>query len=116
MVYMVMLTMQFVTATLRIRLVTAFLAIVIIPLAIVSAIQSRFMFDVLDQDTRDGLRIAAQQTALGVDSFFEESQKSTLKVARMEVLARYLDASGKRTVRQPRRNRGPAQPGHFSRT
>jgi GAF domain-containing protein/HAMP domain-containing protein len=91
MVYVVMLTMQFVMATMRIRLVTAFLAIVIIPLSVLTAIQSRFMFDVLDNETREGLRIAASQTALGIDSFFEDTRRSTDQVSQLEVLAEYLE-------------------------
>ena len=90
MIYIVMLAMQFVTATLRVRLVTAFMAIVIIPLAILSLIQSRFMFNVLSDEVNRALQLAAQQTAFGIDRFMEESQRSVSEAAQFDIFTRYL--------------------------
>jgi HAMP domain-containing protein len=90
MVYVVLLAMQFVTATLRVRLVTTFLTIVLIPLAVLSLIQSGFMFNVLTSEVNRSLQLAAQQTAMGVDRFMNESQRSVQEAAQLEVFRRYL--------------------------
>lgn len=90
MIYIVMLAMQFVTATLRVRLVTAFMAIVIIPLAILSVIQSRFTFNVLSDEVNRALQLAAQQTAFGIDRFMEDSQRSVSEAAQMDIFNKFL--------------------------
>ncbi len=90
MISAVMLAMQFVTASLRVRLVTILLVIVIIPLTILSLIQSQFMFSVLTGEVNGALELAAQQTAYGVDRFMDERQQSVLNASRLDVFSRYL--------------------------
>lgn len=88
--YAVMLATQFVITTLRIRLVTAFLAIVIIPLAILSVIQSRFTFSVLTNEVTQALKLTAQQTAAGVDRFMNDKQRSIMEAAQQNLFSTYL--------------------------
>ena len=90
MIAAVLLAMQFVTASLRVRLVTVFMAIVIIPLAILSLIQSQFMFSILTNEVYGALDLAAQQTAYGVDRFLDEKQKTILNATQLDVFGRYL--------------------------
>ncbi len=90
MIYVTMQAMQFVTATLRIRLVTIFMAIVIIPLAILSIIQSRFMFNELTREADQAQLQAAQQAAFGVEMFITDTQKSLLETTKLEIFNKYL--------------------------
>ncbi len=90
MTYMVLLSMQFVTATLRIRLVTSFIAIVIIPLVILSFIQSGFTSQVQRGEVDRSLLLAAQQTAIGIDQFITSTRDSVLNASKFEVFSRYL--------------------------
>lgn len=89
-IFVVLLTTQFVTATLRIRLITVFLAIVIIPLGVLSLIQGRFMLNVLTDEVNRSLQLASQQTAFGVDRFLSDSQRSVQEAAQLDVFHRYL--------------------------
>jgi hypothetical protein len=90
MITVVLLAMQFVTATLRIRLVTAFMAIVIIPLAILSAIQGQFTLSVLTNELSSSMRLAAQQTSLGVEKFIQEREQRVNEAAGFPIFAEYL--------------------------
>jgi HAMP domain-containing protein len=91
MVYVTMQVMQFVTATLRIRLVTIFIAIVVVPLSILSIVQSGFMFNELTREINQAQRQASGQVAYAVDQFIENSQDSVREAARLPSLARYLE-------------------------
>ena len=101
MIYVVLLAMQFVATTLRIRLVTSFIAIVIIPLSILSVIQSRFTFDVLYQENNHSLMLAAQQTALQIDTFLEKTRVNVDEAAKFEIFNRYLELSPEERVGSP---------------
>jgi GAF domain-containing protein/HAMP domain-containing protein len=90
MITVVLLAMQFVTATLRIRLVTAFIAIVIIPLSILSAIQGQFATSVLTNELNSSMRLAAQQTAIGVEQFIQEKKATIDEAAAFPIFASYL--------------------------
>jgi GAF domain-containing protein/HAMP domain-containing protein len=91
MVFIVMLAMEFITTTLRIRLVMVFLAIVIIPLSVLSLIQSRFTFSVLMNQVHQNLELAANQTALNIDSFLDNAQLSVIETTQLPILQRYLE-------------------------
>ena len=90
MIYITMMAMQFVSATMRIQLVTAFLAIVIIPLAILAIIQSQFTYTVLSREVSQALILASKQTASGIDKFLSDSQQAVLEAAQLDIFARYL--------------------------
>ena len=81
MIYITMMAMQFVSATMRIQLVTAFLAIVIIPLAILAIIQSQFTYTVLSREVSQALILASKQTASGIDKFLSDSQQAVLEAS-----------------------------------
>ncbi|MBE0698382.1 MAG: GAF domain-containing protein [Anaerolineaceae bacterium] len=91
MIYVVMLLMQSVTATLRTRLVSTLLAMVLIPLAILSIFQSQFLFNVLNDETFHALQIAADQTALGLDDFFTSNIEAVTAAATLNAFSRYLE-------------------------
>ena len=91
MIYMVLLSMQFVSATLRIRLITSFMAIVIIPLVILSFIQSGFTSQVQRDEVDRSLMLAAQQTAIGVDQFITGTRDAVLNASKFRVFYQYLE-------------------------
>lgn len=90
MIYIVMVTMQFITSPLRIRLLTAFLAIVVVPLAGLSLIQERYTSGLVNDELNESLQQAAQQTALGIEVFLQDMQNSVTQPAKMPVFAAYL--------------------------
>ncbi len=90
MVYVVMLAMQFIAASLRSRLVTAFMAIVIIPLVILSAFQSWFMFEAVNTEVTQSLTLASRQAATGVENFLQSSQFAVRDAASLKIFTKYL--------------------------
>lgn len=90
-IYVVMVVKQFIIASLRIRLVTAFIGVVIVPLVLLPFIQSQLMFNTLNDELNKSLLLAAQQTAIGIDKFLEDQQVSVTKAAQIDSLTRYLE-------------------------
>ncbi|HEX9018733.1 MAG TPA: GAF domain-containing protein, partial [Anaerolineaceae bacterium] len=86
----IILARQYVTTTLRVRLVITFLLIVIIPLTILSIIQSQFMFSVLTNQVSQALELASQQTANGVDQFISDHQRSVVEASKFDIFRKYL--------------------------
>ncbi|GAP11087.1 signal transduction histidine kinase, nitrate/nitrite-specific [Bellilinea caldifistulae] len=93
MVYIILLMLEVLSATLRIKLLTISLAIAIVPLLVISIINSRFFQDALRNQTNQVLLLAAQQTASKVDSFFEENKQSIASEASLAVFSNYLSLS-----------------------
>ncbi|GIV66199.1 MAG: GAF domain-containing protein [Chloroflexota bacterium] len=93
MVYIILLMLEVLSATLRIKLLTISLAIAIVPLLVISIINSRFFQDALRNQTNQVLLLAAQQTASKVDSFFEENKQSIASEASLSVFSNYLSLS-----------------------
>ncbi len=73
MVYMAMLAMGFVVATLSVKLISASLAISLIPLLIFSSAQASFTRNALLNESTGSLRLAANQTASKVDTFLYQN-------------------------------------------
>ncbi len=90
MVYVVLIAMQFVTASMRVRLVTAFIAIVVIPLALLSSVQEGFTSNALRSQTDYELAIAARQTASGVEKFIKDLNVQTTAISQTDLFIRYL--------------------------
>lgn len=93
MVYIILLMLEVLSATLRIKLLTISLAIAIVPLLVISIINSRFFQDALRNQTNQVLLLAAQQTASKVDAFFETNQQSIASEASLSVFSQYLSLS-----------------------
>lgn len=91
MVYVVMLLMQSVTSTLRTRLVSTLLAMVLIPLSILSIFQSLFLVNVLNEASFQSLQTAAGQTALGLDDFLTNQKQLITAAAQIDAFSQYLE-------------------------
>lgn len=90
MVYIILLMQEIVTANLRIKLLTGSLAIAILPLIIVSVIDSRFIQNALRDQSDQALQLAAEQTAAKIDTFFIANTDAITKESLVSVFADYL--------------------------
>ncbi len=73
MVYMTMLAMGFVVATLSVKLISSALAISLIPLLIFSAVQTGVTRTALLNESTGSLRLAADQAAIKVGGFLDQN-------------------------------------------
>ncbi len=90
MIYVVLLSMDYVTANLRIKLLTISLAIAVLPLIILSMIDSRFIQNSLKEQTNQALRLAAEETATSVESFLVSMRDLTTRQAENSIFYQYL--------------------------
>jgi len=89
--YIVMLTRQLIPATLHTRLISALLGILIVLLTLLPVIQSRFVFDVFDDQLNQSLLQSAQHTALEIDRYLADQQRAVSTAAQVDLFARYLE-------------------------
>lgn len=90
MVYIVMAMMQFIVATLRIKLVSSILALVLIPLIMLAFINSQFTQSALQAQINQSLNLAGEQTADQVDDFLNKTKLSVANQAEFSTLANFL--------------------------
>ena len=92
-VYITLLVMKYVTATLRLRMMIGSMMLVIIPLLVVSLIQASIVQNSVSDQIRETLTSAAEQTAFRVDDLLESKQNSIALDATLPALAEYLNLS-----------------------
>jgi GAF domain-containing protein/HAMP domain-containing protein len=90
MVYLVLLSMEFVTATLPIKLITGTLAITLIPLAFLAVIENSFTQSSLQSADNQSLKMAASQSAGVIDEYVSTNLYSISIDASFPVFANYL--------------------------
>lgn len=90
MVYLVLLSLDYVTVTLRVRLVTSALGMAIAPLILLSLVDTRFIFTSLQNQSNQALRLAAQQVAQEIDTFLASNRDSLIIEANLRVFYDYL--------------------------
>lgn len=90
MVYLVLLSLDYVTVTLRVRLVTSALGMAIAPLILLSLVDTRFIFTSLQNQSNQALRLAAQQVAQEIDTFLASNRDSLITEANLRVFYDYL--------------------------
>ncbi len=90
MVYLVLLSLDYVTVTLRVRLVTSALGMAIAPLILLSLVDTRFIFTSLQNQSNQALRLAAQQVAQEIDTFLTSNRDSLITEANLRVFYDYL--------------------------
>lgn len=76
--------------SIRVRLITVFLLVGLLPLISLSFIQTTFLENTLMSQTRTALNSAATQAALGVDKFIQEKLTLIAKQASLPIFAEYL--------------------------
>ena len=89
-VFLVILVQKLSEAHLQLRLTTAFLAILIIPLTITSIIQNQASLNRIRNETYSGLSATSSQVALVLDKFINNNLESTRQEADLDALSIYL--------------------------
>lgn len=90
MVYVVLLSMEYITANLRIKLLTISLAIAILPLLVLSLIDTNFIRNSLEKQTYQALRLASEEAATSIDAFLSSTSETTVQHAKLSVFLDYL--------------------------
>ncbi len=90
MVYSTLVMMQFVVATLRLKLVSSTLAVVLLPLILLAFISSQFTQNALQSQIDQSLNLAAQQTADKVDEFLDRTENTVAYQAKLPVFTNFL--------------------------
>jgi len=90
MAYITLLMMEYLTATIQIKLIIAALAIVLFPLIMLSVIETGFVQNALQNQTNQSLGQAAQQVAGAIDEFIVSNQTTIAQEAELPIFAQYL--------------------------
>lgn len=85
------LTVRFISTALGMKLITVSLATALLPLVVISVIQTNFTSGALRDQTNQALELAASQTATNVDDFLSTNQQLMLKEAELPVFISYLN-------------------------
>jgi GAF domain-containing protein/HAMP domain-containing protein len=104
MVYVTLLSYQFVSAPLRVRLTTSFIAIVIVPLAISSIIQTQVSASRLRAETFSSLGTAADEVAIVLDNFLASNASIINTEAANPAFGEYLTIASYDPDREAPRN------------
>lgn len=91
MIFILLGITQFVSTTLQIRLVTAFLAVLIVPLTISSTALSQTAIATNRNQIQQNMIDAADEVALSLDRFFENNIKVIQQEAKADIFARYFE-------------------------
>ena len=90
MVYVVLLLADFSPITLRLKLISAILVMVIIPLTVSSYVQSNFTRNAIEKRNIESIRAAVTQTKNLVDDFITTNQTRIYQDAQLREFADYL--------------------------
>ncbi|MEJ5313204.1 MULTISPECIES: GAF domain-containing protein [Anaerolinea] len=98
MVFFLLGITQFISTTLQIRLVTAFLVVLIIPLAIATIALSETTINTNRNQIQQNMIDSAEEVALSLDRFFENNLKAIQQEAKADIFSRYFEnlKAGKR--------------------
>lgn len=90
MVYIALLSTEFISVTLRIKMLTAMLAIVLVPLIFLTFLSTQFTQTATIEQTNKALHLAASATASKIDEFLATNRESVANDASLPVFANYL--------------------------
>ena len=93
MVFVVLVLMELIAASLRIKLIAIALAIVLIPLALLAVIQASTSQVALQNQLNQGLKLAADDAAQKIDNFFQTNVDAVTKDGGNIEFASYLAVS-----------------------
>jgi GAF domain-containing protein len=89
-IYLTLLAMGYVTATLRLQLILGGLSIVLMPLIVLSAVQSLMSQTATTQRIQDALSSASRQTAFRMDDLLASNRNTVSRDSTLPILAKYL--------------------------
>lgn len=90
-VFLIFLLRLLADFSLRAKLIIAFLGVALVPLSVLAALNYRSARQALTNAANEALRGAAAQTALSLDTFFENTRGIVQSQAQQPVLRAYLD-------------------------
>ncbi len=90
MIYLTLVLMQFVVATLRLKLISSTLSVVLLPLVLLAFISSQFTQNALQTQINQSLNLAAKQTADQLDEFLDRTKNTVAFQANLDVFSSYL--------------------------
>lgn len=95
--YIYLLISNRVQAGLRIKLTSIFLAITLIPLIVITVIQSVFLQNAIQNQANTALRLAAEQVSSSIDTFIKSNTDSVAQQAALSIFPNFLaiNATGK---------------------
>lgn len=91
MIYIAMLTLEFANSSLQVRLTSAFIAAVIIPLSFFSVIQGQYTITSLRDQISDSVELSSSLVASSLDQFIKENEQVVNEEARYSAFAKYLN-------------------------
>lgn len=100
-IFLVLLAVKYLISTMQIRMVTALLAIVTVPLIINAFISDSTLTNSIRETTNRSLNLAAGQTARSIDTFFNNNLASISTEARIQVFADLLSMSSSARTKSP---------------
>jgi GAF domain-containing protein/HAMP domain-containing protein len=90
-VYGLLLLSGTIKANLRIKFMTIFFAVALIPLIILSLLQASFLQSAIRNQTNTALKLAAQQSATAIDNFITTNLATVSGQAALSVFSNYLN-------------------------
>ncbi len=91
-IYAVMQAFQKFFLTLQVRLVTAFIAIVVVSISAGTFVQNQIAIQELQGNTTNNTILTADQVAISLDKFIDTTMKAVQQEALLDPLYRYLEA------------------------
>jgi GAF domain-containing protein/HAMP domain-containing protein len=98
MIYIAMLAVQYISSTLQIRLTTAFIAIVIVSLSIVTIIQGQISIAEQRANISNNVTLTSSQVSTNLDNFIDTNMKALMKEAQVDPVINYLEAKNSGAV------------------
>lgn len=102
--YIAMLTVQYISSTLQLRLTTAFIAIALVSLAIATIVETQVAISGLRDSISQNVVVTASQVARNLDTFFDTNLSAVEQEAQLDPLIYFLEASNLGLVDEGVRN------------
>jgi GAF domain-containing protein/HAMP domain-containing protein len=89
--YVFLLFSGLIKANLRIKFITIFFVVALIPLIVLSFLQANFLQNAIKNQTNTALKLAAQQSATAIDNFITTNLTTVSGQAALSVFSNYLN-------------------------
>ncbi|HNT54465.1 MAG TPA: cache domain-containing protein, partial [Anaerolineaceae bacterium] len=90
-IFLGVLTLRNLTSTITVKLITSSLAITLIPLLLLSTIQTDFIRNIVQNQTNQALKLAGEETANRIDDFFSANLDQVERAASLSAFINYLN-------------------------
>ena len=104
MIYVVLMLLEFVAATIKIKLITVALAMVLFPLILLSYLETSFLQTAFQSQSEQALQLSADQVARRVDDFINSNLSQIEKQASLPVFSKFLEMTPDKRRNSPEEN------------